>query len=411
MDYEEAIDWLYATQLFGIKLGLEGTQRLFDSLDLFTQLKNRTIVHVAGTNGKGSVCAMVDSIARTSGKRSGLFTSPHLICFRERIRIDGHMISEAEVANILTELRDQVTNWEDHPTFFELTLTLAVKYFCQQNVEVLVMETGMGGRLDATNVLPSSVSVISSIGLDHQQWLGEDIRSVAKEKAGIIKNGIPVITNSCQDQQVLDVLQQHANRSHAQLHLVQAASTTIEFALKGPHQRLNASLAISATKVILPGLTEKTIEKGLSEVNWPGRFDCREGKLIIDGAHNPAAMTALVATWIEEFGRDQKATVIFAATDSKEVATMLSKLSVIAASFVFVKLSAKRGLGVSALTTALQQSEASHIPYHSAIDVGDALQQPQTPSDPILVTGSLFLAGEVLSHCQQQAACFETSEQ
>ncbi len=411
MDYDEAIDWLYGTQLFGIKLGLEGTRRLFDALDLFPQLENRVVVHVAGTNGKGSVCAMIDSITRATGKRSGLFTSPHLICFRERIRIDGCMISETEVAAILTELRDQVSSWESHPTFFELTLALAVKYFCQQNVEVLVMETGMGGRLDATNVLPSSVSVITSIGLDHQQWLGEDLRSVAREKSGIIKSGIPVITSACQDEEVLDVLQQYANKHHTQLHSVQAAAKINGFALKGPHQRLNAALAVAATKIILPKLTEKNIGKGLSEVNWPGRFDLREGNLIIDGAHNPAAMTALVTTWQEEYGQDQKATIVFAAADSKEVSSMLSILAMIAANFIFVKLSAKRGLETDALTAALQQSAASRIPHLTAIDVPDALKPSQCSDDLILITGSLFLAGEALSHCEQQTSNFETSEQ
>lgn len=410
MDYDEAIEWLYGTQLFGIKLGLEGIQRLFESLSLFEALEGREVFHVAGTNGKGSVCAMVDSIGRVAGKVCGLFTSPHLICFRERIQIDGAMIPETEVAEILTRLRTEVDDWQVHPTFFELTLALAVKYFCQQGVEVLVMETGMGGRLDATNVLPASVSVITSVALDHQQWLGKDLASVAGEKAGIIKAGIPVITAACQDEIVLEVLRSHAGRQNAALLMVDF-DEAVESALKGPHQRLNAALAMEAVKTVWPEISEEVIKKGLREVSWPGRFDRRAGDIVIDGAHNPAAVEALLVTWREEFGSKTQATVIFGAADSKEVATMLAALSRIAEKFVFIQLNAKRGLPVLVLVEALEKCEAQSIQWSEASSVEDALKQAAKAALPVLVTGSLFLAGEILDHITHKSSYFEPSEQ
>lgn len=414
MDYDEAVEWLYGTQLFGIKLGLEGSRRLFDALDLFEALKEKIVFHVAGTNGKGSVCAMIDSVSQAAGKRCGLFTSPHLVCFRERIRINGAMIPESEVAQILTTLRDKVCNWKVHPTFFELTLALAVKYFCQGNVEVLVMETGMGGRLDATNVLPSSVSVITSVALDHQQWLGEDLESVAGEKAGIIKLGIPVVTPANQDGVVLEVLRQVAHACKTRLHEVDINTSANDgqgCALKGPHQRLNAALVRQAVSLEWPDLSQATVDAGLREVNWPGRFDLRAGNIIIDGAHNPAAMDALVATWREEFGNDVRATIVFGVADSKEVAEMLVKLAAVASRFVFVELCAKRGKEVEALAKVLSASAACDIPWSKALTISDALSQADASGAPVLVTGSLFLAGEVLAHCEKREAHFETSEQ
>ena len=413
MDYDEAIEWLYGTQLFGIKLGLEGTNRLFEELNLYDALKERAVFHVAGTNGKGSTCAMIDSICRVSGNRCGLFTSPHLISFRERIRVNGSMIPESEVAAILTQVRDVVGEWETHPTFFELAVTLAVKYFCQQEVEVLVMETGMGGRLDATNVLPASVSVITSVDLDHQQWLGENLEAIATEKAGIIKPGIPVITPACQKQPVMQTLKRVASKRNALLRKVESSDSIgpQEVGLKGRHQRLNAALAVEAVKSLWPELPVSVVENGLRDLTWPGRFDLRPGNRVIDGAHNPAAMAALVSTWREEFGNNVRATIVFAAADSKDTSAMLTELAAIAHCFVFVKLSAKRGVQTDALKAALSESKARKIPCAEASDVINAISQAQEEGTPILVTGSLFLAGEALALFEEQSPCFESSEQ
>jgi dihydrofolate synthase/folylpolyglutamate synthase len=221
VNYREALGWLYATQRFGIKLGLENTERLLVALSVVEgraprdrslmsmcdgeatasqssalQLESRSSggIHVAGTNGKGSVCAMIDAIARAAGHRTGLFTSPHLVSFRERIRVNGEKISEEEVARGLCEIRERIRDWDPHPTFFEITTALAWQHFQKARCEILVLETGMGGRLDATNAVQSSVSVITPIDFDHEKWLGHSIGEIAKEKAGIIKRRIPVVS-------------------------------------------------------------------------------------------------------------------------------------------------------------------------------------------------------------------------
>src|SRR5262249_24112938 len=145
------------------------------------------IFHVAGTNGKGSVCAMLEAICRAQGFHTGLFTSPHLVTFRERIQINGNLISEEDAANGLTDIRERIAKWDPHPTFFEVTTALALKQFAETDLDVVILETGLGGRLDATNAIQSTVSVITPIDLDHQKWLGNSIEQIAAEKAGIIK--------------------------------------------------------------------------------------------------------------------------------------------------------------------------------------------------------------------------------
>ncbi|MBA3544112.1 MAG: bifunctional folylpolyglutamate synthase/dihydrofolate synthase, partial [Chthoniobacterales bacterium] len=171
--YKEALAWLFGTQRFGIKLGLENSQRLFHALAVPSP--NERIIHVAGTNGKGSVCALLDSICRAANYRTGLFTSPHLVSFRERIQVSGELISEEEVARGLGKIRELVANWDPHPTFFEITTALALDHFRNRETEIVILETGMGGRLDATNATQPVVSVLTPIALDHEKWLGDSL--------------------------------------------------------------------------------------------------------------------------------------------------------------------------------------------------------------------------------------------
>ena len=191
LTYKQALAWLYSLQRFGIKLGLENTERLLRELriSLGSAPASRAVsgaspetsaapkvIHVAGTNGKGSVCAMIDSILRAQGYRTGLFTSPHLVTFRERIRVNGEIVTEEAVASGLTAIRDLVTDWEPHPTFFEVTTALALRCFSEAKIDTVILEIGMGGRLDATNAIQSDVSVITPIDFDHEKWLGQSLR-------------------------------------------------------------------------------------------------------------------------------------------------------------------------------------------------------------------------------------------
>ncbi|MBL9133371.1 MAG: hypothetical protein JNG86_19325, partial [Verrucomicrobiaceae bacterium] len=209
-----ALDWLYGTQLFGIKLGLESVRRLLDELGL--PRPGQKFIHVAGTNGKGSTCAFLHSILKEAGINAGLFTSPHLVQFGERIRDTRRCISEDEIEAGLTRIRNHVRGWEPHPTFFEITFVLALDWFARHDIEWIVLETGMGGRLDATNAVTPVVSVITPIGWDHMQFLGDTLEKIAAEKAGIIKPRVPIVTQT-QSSEALEVIRQAAHEQGAPL--------------------------------------------------------------------------------------------------------------------------------------------------------------------------------------------------
>src|SRR6478736_4504631 len=255
LSYKQALAWLYGLQRFGIKLGLENIRRLLDGLsrsggfqaavgDLEIALPWK-VVHVAGTNGKGSVCAMIDSICRAQGHRTGLFISPHLITFRERIRVNGEMISEDAVAGGLTLIRDLIADWDPHPTFFEVTTALALKHFGDAKIDIAILETGLGGRLDATNAVQSDVSVITPIGLDHEEWLGHTLTQIACEKAGIIKRGVPVVS-APQQPQAEEVIRARAAECGSPAQFVNETYHGSPVAFRGQYQKRNAAVAIAA---------------------------------------------------------------------------------------------------------------------------------------------------------------------
>jgi dihydrofolate synthase/folylpolyglutamate synthase len=257
VNYREALAWLYSLQRFGIKLGLENIRRLIAELSRKGDFQIAhggleaaapwKIIHVAGTNGKGSVCAMIDSILRAQKYRTGLFTSPHLVTFRERIRVNGEMISEEAVANGLTIIRDLVRNWDPHPTFFEIATALALKHFSDAKIEIAILETGLGGRLDATNAIQSDVSVVTQIARDHEKWLGATLEKIATEKAGIIKPKIPIVSAQ-QRPEIEKVLRARAKECGAPIEFVTEPYDKTPIALPGVHQKQNAALAIAALR-------------------------------------------------------------------------------------------------------------------------------------------------------------------
>ncbi|HEV2095704.1 MAG TPA: folylpolyglutamate synthase/dihydrofolate synthase family protein, partial [Chthoniobacterales bacterium] len=298
MTYREALAWLYALQRFGIKLGLENIRRLLSELRLPD--KRHRIVHVAGTNGKGSVCAMLASICGAAGLRTGLFTSPHLVTFRERIQADGEMISEEDVAAGLTSLRAHLRNWDPHPTFFEVATALALQHFANAHCDVVILETGLGGRLDATNAVHPAVSVITPIDLDHQVWLGDTIEEIAAEKAGIIKRATPVVS-APQRAEAERIIRERAAERSAPL-TIAGEQYGGEITLAGAHQRRNAALAIEALRAAAIAVDQKAIERGLAMVRWPARFQRWDERTVLDGAHNPASARVLRQTWREIFG-------------------------------------------------------------------------------------------------------------
>ncbi len=398
MSYDEAVAWLYATQLHGIHLGLENIRRLVHALGIrVSGPAAPKFLHVAGTNGKGSTCAMLDACCRAAGLRTGLFTSPHLLTFRERMRIDGEMIGEDEVAAGLSEIRALAVGWKHAPTFFEIATALALAWFQRRGAEVVVLETGLGGRLDATNVVTPAVTVITRIDMDHQQWLGDSLAAIAIEKAGIIKRGVPVVTGPQADE-VRVVIVQIAMWRGAELNLVVTPLRRLEIALAGSHQRWNAALAVHALEVAGLDVSGEAIAQGLRSVEWPGRFQQLAPRFVLDGAHNPASARRLAETWREMFG-EKRATLILGILQDKDVAGICAALLPIAGRILAVPVQNPRSATTQEICRAIGQS----APRQECIAVRDlpaAIRIAGSMERRTLITGSLFLVGEALAHFQ-----------
>jgi dihydrofolate synthase/folylpolyglutamate synthase len=406
VNYREALAWLYGLQRFGIKLGLENIQCLIG--DLHVDLAQSRVIHVAGTNGKGSVCAMIDAIARAQSYRTGLFTSPHLVTFRERIRVNGEMISEDAVATGLTKIRDLVREWNPHPTFFEVTTALALKHFADAKIDIVILETGLGGRLDATNAIQSDAAVITAIDLDHQKWLGETLEKIASEKAGIIKRGVPVVSG-VQQKEAEVVLRKRAAECEAPLEIVTESYDASPLALRGVHQKQNAALAIAALRAARIDIDDVAIARGLISVDWPARFQRFDERTIIDGAHNPGAARALTQTWREAFG-DQRATLILAVLSDKDLHGIVEALAPMSEFVLLPKIRSERATPPEQLAKILSAISPS-LPYSISESIADALDQARAKPHLILLTGSLHFAGEALAHLKGQPAAFEECAQ
>lgn len=396
------LDWLYTTQLFGIKLGLDGVHRLLRELGL--PRAGMKFIHVAGTNGKGSTCAFIHSMLKQAGLNAGLFTSPHLVHFGERIRDAERLISPEEIEEGIARLRDLVRDWDPHPTFFELAFALALDWFAQRGLEWIVLETGLGGRLDATNAITPVVSVITPIGWDHMQILGDTLAKIASEKAGIIKPGVPFITQT-QDQEALDVLLATAREKAAPLRLV-TEPCDLPLGLAGPHQRWNAALALAALRAAGLDLPPSIVEAGLKQVEWLARFQRLRADVILDGAHNLDAARVLAQTWREQFPH-QNATIVFGAVAGKDITAVLHELAPLAAEWHFTHFDSPRAMTAEELKNILGTSD---VPIFCHPNLASALEASHRAS-PRLITGSLYLAGEVLAAFQSERGAYQRSWQ
>ncbi|MFK7911957.1 MAG: folylpolyglutamate synthase/dihydrofolate synthase family protein [Akkermansiaceae bacterium] len=389
MNYQEAIDWLYSTQQFGIKLGLEQPRRLLRETLSFPKPSVK-VIHVAGTNGKGSTCAIADAIARACGTRTGLFTSPHLVHYGERIQVNGKMIPEETIAKYLTDIKKHVADWETHPTFFELTLAVAMRYFREKNCELIILETGMGGRLDATTAVPADIAVITPIAMDHSQWLGDTLEKIATEKAGIIVPGKPVISAK-QDPCARAVIEQTANEKISPIEFIRRPLTGYHINIPGAHQRDNAALAVTACHKIGLPLNADIVRQALGKVTWPGRFEhLPESNIILDAAHNPHAAESLVETWNEEYP-DQKATIIFGAVEGKHTEKVLAILAPIAEHLHLTPIDSPRSLATEEYKSALPVN-TPHTIHNSLAEVME--RGFPTRNNPTLICGSIFLIGQ-----------------
>ena len=328
MTYAKAMQFLHGLGMFEARFGLESTLKLAGMVgDPQQRLR---FIHVAGTNGKGSTCAMLETIYRSAGLRVGLFTSPHLVSFVERIQINRQPVSECDVARLVSEIQPLLDQFsaKQHPTFFEVVTVMALIYFAEQNCDLVIWETGLGGRLDATNIVTPLASVITNIGLDHQQWLGATHDRIAAEKAGIIKAGVPVIT-AAEPGCGLEVIANIATRLDAQLTVVDlndALGPLLDKAgvpLLGEHQRLNAAVAVATVRAVeheIP-VTQEALLEGLSRVQWPGRMQLATTstgqRLLLDGAHNIPSAEALALAFRQRFP-NEPVTMIFGVLADKD---------------------------------------------------------------------------------------------
>ncbi|MBV9732567.1 MAG: bifunctional folylpolyglutamate synthase/dihydrofolate synthase [Verrucomicrobia bacterium] len=399
--YTEAIRWLYSMQASGVKLGLENIRLLLEALG--NPHRQLTFIHIAGTNGKGSVSAMLDSVARAAGLRTGLYTSPHLVRFNERIQVSGQPITDDEVLAGLNVIREAIARSGCIPTFFELTTALGFLHFSTQRVDLAIMETGLGGRLDATNLITPLVSVLTSIDLDHQKILGDSRAKIAREKAGIIKPGVPVVSIA-QTADVREVIDEVATSLKSPVTYITEPIVDLQIGLAGSHQRLNAALVRDALAVAKLGISPDALRIGLKSVFWPGRFQALGDRVTIDGAHNLAASERLVQTWRECYP-GASPTIVFGGLRDKELDKMLSALAPITARFFLVPVNNPRGENPASIRLPAGISSAVFPGVREAVEAAYKL------AEPILVTGSLFLAGEVLSWLQPQLGQFQTSSQ
>lgn len=397
------MEWLSAAQGRGIVPGLGRMERLLAALGNPEQ--SLRCLHVAGTNGKGSVCAFADSVLRAAGHRTGLYTSPHLVRFTERIRIRGEEVTGELIAGGIGRLRSAVAGWpeEGMPTYFELVTALAFDLFARAGLDAVVLETGLGGRLDATNTAPKLACAITPIGFDHMEWLGPTLGAIAREKAGIFRRGIPAVT-APQEPEAMDALQESADALGVPLRVAGELDRKFTPGLAGSHQLGNAAVALALIRAGGFAPPEEAVAKGLAAVSWPGRFQrmTHQGReLVLDGAHNPHAARRLAQTWREEYG-DRRCTLVFGALADKDPEALLAELAPLAEEVVLVRIDSPRSADPEALAPRIPAPKTSvhtvHTLSHAFERVfGDEKPSVAGPRSPVLLAGSLFLVGEALS--------------
>jgi len=438
--YRESLEHLFGLQRFGIKLGLANITGLLKHLG--NPQQELRAVHIAGSNGKGSTAAFLTSILRRAGYRVGLYTSPHLIDFAERIQVDGVPITEERVVQLTDRIRGEVGKmeksgelWPDSQTsslpagfdprkatitFFEFTTAMTFLHFREMKVDVAVLETGMGGRLDATNVIDPLLSLITPISLEHQQYLGRTLLQIAGEKAGIIKPGRPLLTTARQSR-VIALFQQRCGELRAPLFVygrdfrgkrtglrlmdyrgLRHRFRALGLGLAGSHQVVNASLALAAGEKLMEhgfSLKEEHFRDGLSRAKWPGRLELvgDSPRILLDGAHNPGAARILKLALREEFPRRRLIMVLGIMAD-KEIPKMMAHLLPLADFLILTRPGIDRA---ASLETLREHASARGRSALEIADVGAALEKAMAeagPKDLVVVTGSLYTVGEARAY-------------
>ena len=412
--YERCLSRMFALHRFGIKLGLETIETILSAVG--NPQRDYRCIHIAGTNGKGSVAAMLATILTQAGYRTGRYTSPHLERFNERICIDNAPIDDEAVVASCERIQD-VQNLNRQPTFFEYTTAMALYEFSRRNVDWAVIETGMGGRLDATNTIRPALSIVTNISLEHRAYLGNTIAAIAAEKAGIIKAGVPVVTGVTQksarqciiktaesrDAPVFLMGRDFRCRRQGGLKLTYHGSshtwTDLELGLSGAHQVDNAALVLAACEILtnagLARLPLEAIGKGLKSSRWPGRLEIVSERphLILDGAHNLMAARVL-ARHLSRYYAQRDITLVIGVLDDKPSETILKDLAASCRRAIVTQPAIDRAIPADRLAAIAHKyfPEVKIIPSVRQA-VRSAVQESKA-EDVICVAGSLYVVGE-----------------
>ncbi len=423
--YQETVDYLFGLQKHGIKFGLANSFALMELLG--GPHKKFRSVHIAGTNGKGSTASFLSSILQVAGFRVGLYTSPHLVHFTERIRINDVQIVEQRVIDLAQRVREACRLIAPNeggelfnPTFFEVTTAMAFAYFAEEDVDIAVIEVGMGGRLDSTNVITPLVSIITNIDLEHTEFLGDTLERIAIEKAGIIKEGVPVVTGATQPV-VIDVLEREAAAKRASLYRISkdfrpeniatgpsqgfdyqginGALPSLRIQMLGRHQIDNAALALAAAECMRSAglaINEPALRLGLERTFWEGRLErvSQRPDIYVDGAHNPASARVLarsIAAMKPVYG---KLVLIIGILADKDYRGVIAELVPLADHVVITRPQYSRAMDISTLSSEIK---ASHGSVETTGSVEEAIRvagKIAADDDLILITGSLYVVGD-----------------
>lgn len=411
--YRKTLDEMFGLRRFGIKLGLGTIRAILKRLG--NPHKQFHCVHIAGTNGKGSVASTLASILSACGYRTGLYTSPHLVKFNERICVNNIPISDKNVVQSYTAVK-RVHQGNREPTFFEFTTAMAFYEFAKQNVDIAVMETGMGGRLDATNIIKPVLSIITNISIEHREYLGNTIAEIAGEKGGIIKKKVPVVSGVRQ-KGAIGVLKKIAKEKTAPFYLLGESFTVrrnknnaftfngmrhqwknMKAGLQGKYQIDNLALVLAACEVLekkMPDLTLQKIQKGLSLHTWPGRLEVVSASpfIMLDGAHNLIAARNL-SKFLQNDLSDKKITLVMGILDDKPYKSMCKALLPVCDNIILTSPKINRALPVEKL---LPVAKKFNPDIQTIPNVGDAIRaalKMTPPKNAICIAGSLYVVGE-----------------
>ncbi len=384
MNYSETLKYINNTPKFSKILGNDDLKKLLSKLG--NPQDSLEFIHVAGTNGKGSVSAMLASILRASGKICGLYTSPFIEVFNERIQVNGENISDDNLSRIATMVKQEIDKLGVEISVFAQITAMAFLYFAEKKCDIVVLETGLGGRLDATNVIPPArLSIITKIGLDHTEFLGDTIEKIAKEKCGIIKTGTSVITTSGQEKSALSVIENTCKALNVPLFI---ADKTCEYplSLSGEYQKENAGIAVLGAKTL--GIGDEHIKDGLLNTKWIARFEYLKDNLILDGGHNPDGVRALISSLK---ALNKPVTFVVAMMQDKDVTEASELIKDFAKRVIVTEVKMPRCMSAEDLAHLFGGCETEKDSIQA---VKKALKN--TPCDELVcICGSLYLAGEI----------------